>query len=264
MTFSVSERSFLYESLKQSPPMRPDGRHPSQFRPMESELDVVTGSNGSAKITLSDGSECLVSIKTEVVETRSTQEFIAVDVEIDNHKDDSSLTLTIKSILESLYLQNIEPKRLKLTEKFSYKLYIDVLVLANYSYPLTLASQTAFLAIRNTYLPKLISSVNDKEIEEQPLFDELELIKLDLDLPIIFTFALFGNNSLVDPNSQEIEVCDNGLIISYFEDKVIAPLSNINLNDDKLKSMNPLLITKTTLIVTEIGPSVVKALRSIE
>jgi exosome complex component RRP42 len=263
MPFSTAERSFLYESLKQTPPMRPDGRSASQFRPMEAELDVVSGSNGSAKITLSDGSECLVSIKVAVVETRSTDELIEVDVEINTHKDDSSLTLTIKSILKSLYLQNIDPSRLKLTEKFSYKLFIDVLVLANYSYPLTLASHTAFMAISNTYLPKLTSSVDDKEIEEQAQFDELELVKLHLDLPIIFTFALFESNFLVDPNSQETEVCDNGLIVSYFEDKVIAPLSNIKLNDNNLKSINPSIIVKTAALVSEIGPKVSQSLRSV-
>ncbi|KAI7634736.1 hypothetical protein KC343_g2246, partial [Hortaea werneckii] len=55
----------------QSPPIRPDGRSPTQFRPLIAESDILPSANGSARICFADGTEAIVGVKAEVEKTRS-------------------------------------------------------------------------------------------------------------------------------------------------------------------------------------------------
>jgi exosome complex component RRP42 len=63
---SPAELSYLYQSLTQTPPIRPDGRTPMQFRPLIAETDVLPTANGSARICFADGTEAVVGVKAEV------------------------------------------------------------------------------------------------------------------------------------------------------------------------------------------------------
>ncbi|CCH41294.1 hypothetical protein BN7_831 [Wickerhamomyces ciferrii] len=264
MILSATERSYLYELLQQTPPIRPDGRSNKQFRPIQSHIGFLDNSNGSAKITLSDGSECIVSIKAEVVEKSTTNELVSVDVDVSGHRDDTSFILNLQSSLKTLYLKHISSESLNLTTKFAYKLFIDVLVISNYSYPLTLMTFTSYLALNNTYLPKITSSVDDKEIEEQPTFHDYEFNKLIGQFPIVFTVAIIGKNYIIDPNIEEMEVSDNGLIISWFNGKPISPIQNVKLNDGNLKSVKPQLILQSIDLVKEVANDVINSLNSAE
>lgn len=264
MILSATERSYLYESLQQSPPIRPDGRSIKQFRPIQSHIGFLDNSNGSAKITLSDGSECIVSIKAQVVDKSTTPDLIDVDVDVAGHRDDSSFILNLIATLKTLYSKHISKVSLNLTTKFAYKLFIDVLVISNYSHPLTLISFTTYLALNNTYLPKITSSVDDKEIEEQPTFHDYEFNKLTGKFPIIFTLAIVGKNYILDPNVEEMEVSDNGLIVSWFDGKPISPTENVKLNDDNLKSVKPQLILSSINLVKEIAHNVIASLDAAE
>ena len=53
----------------QSPPIRPDGRTPTQFRPLVAETDILPSANGSARICFADGTEAVVGVKAEVEKT---------------------------------------------------------------------------------------------------------------------------------------------------------------------------------------------------
>jgi len=264
MILSATERSYLYESLQQSPPIRPDGRSVKQFRPIQSHIGFLDNSNGSAKITLSDGSECIVSVKARTVEKSTTDDLIDVDVEVSGNREDSSFILNLISTLKTLYSKHISKESLNLTSKFAYKLYIDVLVISNYSYPLTLITFTSYMALNNTFLPKLTSSVDDKEIEEQPTFHDYEFVKLSGKFPIIFTLAIIGKNYILDPNVEEMEVCDNGLIVSWFNGKPISPIENVKLNEDNLKSVKPQLILDSIKLVKEVANDVISSLDAAE
>ncbi|KAH3674797.1 hypothetical protein WICMUC_003000 [Wickerhamomyces mucosus] len=268
MILSVAERSYLYESLKQSPPIRPDGRSVKQFRPIQTNVGFLESSNGSAKITLSDGSECIVSIKSKVIEKASIESgrdtLVDVDIEVAGQRDDSSFILNLISTLKSIYSNYISQESLSLTNRFTYKLFIDILVISNYSYPLTLISFTSYLALKNTYLPKLTSSVDDKEIEEQPTFHDYEFVKLQIQVPIIFTVAIIDNNYIIDPNSQEMEVSDNGIIIGWYDGNIISPIENVKLNDGNSKSIKPELIIKSIELVKSLGQSVIESLNAAE
>ncbi|KAK5164852.1 Exosome complex component rrp42 [Saxophila tyrrhenica] len=67
---SPAELSYLYTSLSQTPPIRPDGRAPTQFRPLVAETDILPSANGSARICFADGTEAIVGVKAEVEQSR--------------------------------------------------------------------------------------------------------------------------------------------------------------------------------------------------
>lgn len=67
---SPAELSYLHISLAQSPPIRPDGRAPTQFRPLVAESEILPSANGSARVCFADGTEAVVGVKAEVEKSR--------------------------------------------------------------------------------------------------------------------------------------------------------------------------------------------------
>lgn len=63
---SPSELSYLHTSLSLTPPIRPDGRSPTSFRPLVAETDLLPSANGSARLCFADGAEAIVGVKAEV------------------------------------------------------------------------------------------------------------------------------------------------------------------------------------------------------
>lgn len=63
---SPAELAYLHGSLSLSPPIRPDLRAPTQFRPLVAETDILPSANGSARVCFADGSEAIVGVKAEV------------------------------------------------------------------------------------------------------------------------------------------------------------------------------------------------------
>jgi exosome complex component RRP42 len=66
---SPAELSYLHTSLSQTPALRPDLRSSTEFRPLRAETDLLPTCNGSAHVSLTDGSEALVGIKAEIHRT---------------------------------------------------------------------------------------------------------------------------------------------------------------------------------------------------
>ncbi|KAL9004136.1 MAG: hypothetical protein Q9188_003034 [Gyalolechia gomerana] len=66
---SPSELSYLHTSLLLDPPIRPDGRSPTSFRPLIAETDLLPTTNGSARLCFADGTEAIVGVKAEVERT---------------------------------------------------------------------------------------------------------------------------------------------------------------------------------------------------
>ena len=67
---SPAELSYLYTSLSlPKSPIRPDGRSPTQFRPLSAESNILPGTNGSARIGFADGTQAIVGVKAEVEKT---------------------------------------------------------------------------------------------------------------------------------------------------------------------------------------------------
>ena len=63
---SPAELAYLHSSLSIDPPIRPDSRLSTQFRPLIAETDILPGTYGSARICFPDGTEAIVGVKAEV------------------------------------------------------------------------------------------------------------------------------------------------------------------------------------------------------
>lgn len=70
---SPSELSYLHTSLSLQPPIRPDSRLPTSFRPLVAETDLLPATNGSARLCFADGSEAVVGVKAEVERTKKSR-----------------------------------------------------------------------------------------------------------------------------------------------------------------------------------------------
>ncbi|KAK6455015.1 ribosomal protein S5 domain 2-type protein [Scheffersomyces xylosifermentans] len=274
MILSPAERSYLYDSLTQAPPIRPDSRTDHQFRPLEAKTSFLPGSNGSARIRLMDGSECIVSVKSKVVLSALESSLIECDIDVSGFRDDSNFVSNLKFYLTNLLQHNFPTQYLKLTSRYAFKLFIDCIVISHSSYPLSLISLTTYLALKTTRLPLLVSDVNDEEVAEQPTFsDDWDNAKYIGDFmkdgevfqpPIFITLGVIGPNLIFDPSTEEEQVLENGLIVSFYGNKVITPISNINLatnsNNSNFKGLNRSLITKAMALGNKYCPAVVKAL----
>lgn len=157
---SPSELAFLTTSLTLTPPIRPDSRTSTQFRPLVAELDILPSCNGSARMVWADGAECVAGIKAEVsrtedifgIPTEVAEEFeqgasgggdtttraivnrrswVEVAVDIQGLRDDDALNIFLAGVVqEGLFAGGDEDggltSRLKINDRFHWKLYIDV------------------------------------------------------------------------------------------------------------------------------------------
>lgn len=157
---SPAELAYLHASLSLTPPIRPDGRSPTQFRPLVAETGILPGTNGSARICFADGTEAIVGVKAEVERTalRPGEETIFLEegggddggdgegevgggldkrkgdgawvemtVEIPGLRDDDSGTAFLSAMLSEALLADGEfTKRLWINRRFHWKLYLDV------------------------------------------------------------------------------------------------------------------------------------------
>lgn len=271
MLLSPAERSYLYDSLIHTPPIRPDSRSQHQYRPLEAKTSFLPSSNGSARIRLADGSECIVSVKAKVVLTSAEPNLIDCDVDVVGYRDDSNFVTNLRFHLLNLLTQNFPLEVLKLTQKYSFKLYIDCIIISHSSYPLSLISLTCYLALKTTRLPLLISEVNDEEIAEQPTFsddwDNSTFINQkfpEFQPPIIIGLGVIGSNLIFDPSIEEEQVLENGLMISFYSNKVITPVANINFcinsNNSNFKGMNLTRLVQAMNLCNKYCPMIIKAL----
>ena len=67
---SPAELSYLHHQLSLTPPIRPDGRSPVQFRPLVAETGILPNTSGSARICFADGTEAVVGVKVELEKSK--------------------------------------------------------------------------------------------------------------------------------------------------------------------------------------------------
>lgn len=250
---SPAELAYLHSTLSLSPPIRPDGRTPTQFRPLTAETAILPGTNGSARICFADGTEAIVGVKAEVAKTSQRDagatgpvdddeqqseegdaggagagrvygeaEWVELTVEIPGLRDDDANTVFLGELLSEALLADGEfAKKLWINSRFHWKLYLDVILISPpLSYPLPLLSLTIHLALLATRLPRLKS-----EGDEDPLFDD------DWDAspflysaenkggrpPVTLLVTAVGDNILFDPSKEELAVADVAVAISLAE-----------------------------------------------
>ncbi|KAL2015978.1 hypothetical protein VTK56DRAFT_4491 [Thermocarpiscus australiensis] len=167
---SPAELAYLHASLSLTPPIRPDGRTPTQFRPLVAETGILPGTNGSARICFADGTEAIVGVKAEVERTSSLRQqhddeaalleananddddddddggdggrtkpdvrtgessWVEMTVEIPGLRDDDSGTAFLAAMLSEALLADGEfAKRLWINRRFHWKLYLDIILIS--------------------------------------------------------------------------------------------------------------------------------------
>lgn len=156
LLLSPAELAYIHSSLSLNPPIRPDGRSPTQFRPLVAETDILPGANGSARICFADGTEAIVGAKAEVEKTpwkpgqhnveatdvdmadnndddgrrskgMGENAWLEMSVEIPGYRDDDPLPIFLAAMLtEALLADGQLRDRLFINRRFHWKLYIDV------------------------------------------------------------------------------------------------------------------------------------------
>lgn len=164
LLLSPAELSYLHTSLSLNPPIRPDARTSTQFRPLIAECDVLPGTNGSARICFADGTEAIVGVKCEVEKSRPTyqaaelgpseddddeeededmreaiekeklekeqkgeRDWLELSVEIPGFRDDDSMPVFMAAMLSEALLADAEfVGRLWINLRFHWKIYVDV------------------------------------------------------------------------------------------------------------------------------------------
>lgn len=277
MILSPAERSYLYDSLALDPPVRSDARPAYQLRLLEATTAFLPASNGSARIRLMDGSECIVSVKAKVVLISREPNLIECDIDVDKHKDNSNYVSNLKFGLTNLLQLNFPVHLLKLTSKYAFKLYIDCIVISHTSYPLSLISLATYLALKTTRLPLLVSDADDAEVAELPTFaDDWDQSRYFGEIlgdfnqflpPIVVTLGLVGNNLLIDPSIEEEQVLENALLVSFHQDKVIFPISNMNLatnsNNSNFLGLSQSLVLNSVSLCNKFCGKIIQALDSL-
>ncbi|MCJ1309106.1 hypothetical protein MMC25_002761 [Agyrium rufum] len=71
---SPAELSYLHTSLTLQPPIRPDARLATQFRPLLAETSILPATNGSSRVCFADGTEAIVGVKAEVERTKRVKQ----------------------------------------------------------------------------------------------------------------------------------------------------------------------------------------------
>lgn len=143
---SPAELAYLHTSLSLQPPIRPDGRSPTQFRPLTAETGILPGTNGSARVCFADGTEAIVGVKAEIEksggamsldgggagqeeqrEKGSRGDWIELAVEIPGTRDDDASTVFLGEMLREALLADGEfAKKLYINSRFHWRLYLDV------------------------------------------------------------------------------------------------------------------------------------------
>ncbi len=155
--FSPAELAYLHNSLSLRPPIRPDGRSPTQFRPLTAETGILPGTNGSARVCFADGTEAIVGVKAEIERTvdslvgadgqleeveaqrgsgdglaenakrRAKGEWLEIAVEIPGQRDDEASTVFLAEMLrEALVADGEVARKLWINRRFHWRLYLDV------------------------------------------------------------------------------------------------------------------------------------------
>ncbi|KAK0705285.1 ribosomal protein S5 domain 2-type protein [Lasiosphaeris hirsuta] len=239
---SPAELAYLHEALSLTPPIRPDGRAPTQFRPLVAETEILPGTNGSARICFADGTEAIVGVKAEVERTRGyhgddeeeggeekreqeregQDEWVELTVEIPGYREDDASTAFLAAMLsEALLADGGFAKKLWINRRFHWKLFLDIILISPpLSYPLPLLSLTTHLALLSTRLPRLKS-----EGDEDPFFDDDWAAAPYLypqgtattRPPITLLVMAVGRNIIFDPTKEELAVADVVLAVSVGE-----------------------------------------------
>lgn len=210
-TLSPAELSYLHTSLSNTPSIRPDLRSPTEFRPLRAETDLLPTCNGSAHVSLTDGSEALVGVKAEVHRTaggnlsqpleedmkekmkldesetssrtlginrryKGSSAWISLNVDISTLRDDDPLLVFLGEMLrEPLLVSNSNTSladAIVINSNWHWHLHIDILLLS----PFTASGTSYPLPLLSLAMHLALRSTRLPKLksqgEEDPLVDD--------------------------------------------------------------------------------------------
>jgi exosome complex component RRP42 len=275
------------------PPIRPDLRSPSEFRPLRAETELLPTCNGSAHVSLADGSEALVGVKAEVHRTPGgrltksldeevgdkmilddvrdsaashapggSSDWVSLQVDISTLRDDDPILNFLSEMLREPLLVSASGSSLQnalvINSNWHWHLHIDILLLSPFeaartSYPLPLLSLATHLALRSTRLPKLKS-----EGEEDPMVDD------DWESSEYLYPRSSTKGKLVQ--NEKAGLGDRGLDIPPFTLLVMTVGENIIFDPSRaeLAVADAVFAVSASLSGTGKGPARILAIRTIE
>ena len=167
---SPAELSYLHTSLSLHPPLRPDSRLPTQFRPLVAETNLLPSANGSARVCFSDGTEALGGVKGEVERNFPARcgrergveeggegrgegdggargggrpEWVEVSVEIPGYREDDGIVVFLSKMLwEGVVADTELLDGLWINEGWHWKIYIDVSPHSSWLFCVNINNQT--------------------------------------------------------------------------------------------------------------------------
>lgn len=271
--FSTTEKSYFRESLIKeniAECLRSDGRDFKQLRTLERYPSFLNNCNGSTRLVSQDGTEAIVSCKVQLLEndTRLGEQellnkLVNIDLSIPDLDNGNKLLKQMEDSIKSNIVSQLQGiGKLKVTQKYSFQLFIDILVINCNSYPLGLISLAVYSTLNSTLFPVLLSQDDDLLIEQVPQFHDHDMKLISIPCPIVFVVAVFGDKLLlVDPSEEELQVADNCLLINYIKgSKVVGPVRTIQFNNEYTKGFSPVVLTKAFELIESIGDEVVEAL----
>ncbi|KAL7914528.1 arginine-tRNA-protein transferase [Trichoderma velutinum] len=241
---SPAELAYLHSSLSLSPPIRPDGRTAKQFRPLTAETGILPGTNGSARVCLSDGTEAIVGVKAEIEKTvdplggehyqeyvksasgvgggdaeedrrEARGEWLEMTVEIPGLRDDDAGTVFLAELLREALLADGEfAKKLWINRRFHWRLYLDVTWVTD-SFDIT----TAFIPPATPLPHNTSRSPRHKTPASQaaPFLYPREGVATGSRPSITLLVVAVGDSILFDPSKEELAVADSALAVSLCE-----------------------------------------------
>lgn len=267
--FSKSEKSYFRESLiddDNNQCLRLDGRGFKQMRTVEYSPSFLNNCNGSTRMVSQDGSEVIVSCKVQLLEVDTNldevslmNELVQVDLSIPNLDNGSKLLTQMEDVIKENIVQHLKgTDKLKVTQKYSFQLFIDILAINCNTYPLGLISLAAHKTLKNTLFPVLVSQDDDLIVEQVPVFHDHDMKLIEIPCSITFVVAVVGDNVLlVDPSEEELQIADNCLLLNYIEGKkVVGPIRTIQFNEEYSRSFNPKIISQALELINHVGEEV--------
>ncbi|GAB6033583.1 hypothetical protein CHUAL_013586 [Chamberlinius hualienensis] len=215
---SEGEKTFILHGVQEN--FRIDGRSQCEYRPMELETDIVSNTNGSARLKLAK-TDIVVGIKAELEAPLLDKpdmgkiEFFmdcsAIATPEFEGRGGENLALEVCSTLKRAY-QNCDCLDLKslciIPKEQCWTVYVDILVLecgGNLFDAVSLAVKAALYSTRISNVSVTVDENGQTELElsDDP-FDVKRLIVSDV--PCLVTLTKIGNCFVVDPSLEE-EAC---------------------------------------------------------
>ncbi|XP_034016633.1 exosome complex component RRP42 [Thalassophryne amazonica] len=266
-TIQVSEAERVYILHGIADDFRVDGRRCEDYRHVDVETDVVSNTDGSAKVTLGE-TTVLVGIKAEIGKPRPAQpdegylEFFVdcsanATPEFEGRGGEelgTELSNTLYKVFSNKHTVDLKSLCISAGEN-CWVLYVDVLLLQCDGNLYDAISITIKAALFNTKIPKVHMSADDEGVQEIEVSDDpYDFVRLNVDnVPCIVTLCKVGHRHVVDVTLQEKACSVASLIIAVTQKGTITCMRKVGGG-----SLDP----ESIFEMTEAGKRVGKALHT--